>query len=506
MKNKTNITTYRRAVAVFGLMAVATCTSLVANAQTTKEQQMREHLSKLMSSKDSTDKQALYTELHQLAASNNELDMMMASNYYYQLGRTKVVDSLGKAELQKFPKGFAARREAVEPVYKETTAKGMEQAYLKWVAAFPPEKFRTGAVEDDLQYDYVRSAIANLYAKEKNTAKAIQYINELAVDFWKGNAYMGISNIFYANGDLPLAEKYGRMAMENADSYRDGKKGDSNAAKFAASGYPGLASAYANILFEEKKYNEALQYSEKAYKESKGFNPQISYRYAQILIGLNRSAEAYPILEAVVKSGRANPEMAKTFKEQYIKKNGSDAGYEQFAASLRKAYLDDLQKRLNHDMVKEQAAQFTLTDLNGKSVSLSDYKGKVVILDFWATWCGPCKASFPAMQMAQNKFANDPNVQFLFIHTWERVPDATTDARNYITEHKFNFEVLMDLRDKVTKKNNVVSSYNVNGIPAKFVIDPDGNIRFKLTGFDGSNEAAVDELSLMIEMAKKTKA
>jgi peroxiredoxin len=67
---------------------------------------------------------------------------------------------------------------------------------------------------------------------------------------------------------------------------------------------------------------------------------------------------------------------------------------------------------------------------------------------------------------------------------------------------KYNFEVLMDKKDPETKENKVVTSYKVYGIPAKFVIDPKGNVRFKLTGFDGSNEAAVDELSMMIDMAK----
>ena len=60
----------------------------------------------------------------------------------------------------------------------------------------------------------------------------------------------------------------------------------------------------------------------------------------------------------------------------------------------------------------------------------------------------------------------------------------------------------MDLKDPQTKENKVVSSYKVEGIPAKFIIDKQGNIRFKLTGFDGSKEAAVDELSLMIDFAK----
>jgi hypothetical protein len=74
--------------------------------------------------------------------------------------------------------------------------------------------------------------------------------------------------------------------------------------------------------------------------------------------------------------------------------------------------------------------------------------------------------------------------------------------QNFIKSKGYNFEVLMDLKDPETKENKVVSSYKVDGIPSKFIIDEKGIIRFHLMGFDGSNEAAVDELSMMIDMAK----
>ncbi|RNL55763.1 redoxin domain-containing protein [Pedobacter jejuensis] len=475
----------------------------VANAQSKPSADTTiKYLDKLVLSKDSADKQILRSKLASLSAAKTEKSVLTAANYYYKIGDTKQSEKLYKELPTRFPLGTQARGEASKGFYELKTAAEAEAAYKAWIKKFPPENYENKEVPDRLDYDYVRSMIANKFAAEKNVAKANAYAKMLEVDFWKGNAYSGLTTAFYKNGDLANAEMYAKMAMDNAFSYLDGKKGNENYAKFSASGYPGLTSTYANILFERKKFTEALKYSEMAYQKSTTLNPQLNYRYAQILMGLNRNQEAYDKLEEVVKAGKANPKMAEDFKNLYITVKGSDAGFDAYASAIRKSYLEALSKKLTKDMVKEPAAGFTLTDLDGKQVSLADYKGKIVILDFWATWCGPCKASFPAMQMAVNKYKDDSNVKFLFIHTWENVANPTEDAKAFIAGAKYNFEVLMDIKDAQTKKNKVVSSYNVAGIPAKFVIDGNGDVRFKLTGFDGSNEAAVDELTMMIDIAK----
>lgn len=155
------------------------------------------------------------------------------------------------------------------------------------------------------------------------------------------------------------------------------------------------------------------------------------------------------------------------------------------------------------DKEPEPAPNFTLLDLEGNKVSLEDYKGKVVVLDFWATWCAPCIKSFPAMQLAVDRYKEDPDVQFLFINTWEQKDNPTPMVQRFMDKRGFNFLVLVDKKDAESKVNPVVESYGVMGIPAKFIIDGDGNIRHRLTGFTGGdNEEQVKELSLLIESSR----
>lgn len=160
-----------------------------------------------------------------------------------------------------------------------------------------------------------------------------------------------------------------------------------------------------------------------------------------------------------------------------------------------------LQQQLLSEVVSENAPNFSLKDQNGKEVALSDFKGKVLVLDFWSTWCVPCKKSFPAMQLAQQRYAKDASVKFLFIHTWETSKTATEEVKKYLSTAGFDFQVLMDLKD-ASGHNSMVENYQVSAIPAKFIIDKKGKIVFKLTGFTGSDAEAVEEISARIEIAK----
>lgn len=443
------------------------------------------------------EKDLLSDKMYALTKSKKETDWLTAAQYFYQLKKGNVGDSIRTAAEKKFPAGIVVRNKSVETIYNENDPVKKEALYKAWLKKFPEGKLNN----DRIVYDYARNSVGTAYAAADNLPKALEYANNIVSPFWKGQGWAGTAARIAQKGHVAEAKVLLKKAIEDAWEFKTTRKNEEGAG-FAAIGYPGYLSSYAQLLYNDKEYDSALVYLKRAEQAETPVRPQVNEMYAKVLLEKGDYPEVFARMSDIAAQGKLNNSNKALLAAAYAKVR-NDGKLENYIDSLKSGLDKKMQEEFAKQIIQEPAPGFTLKDVDGNTVSLSDYKGKTIVLDFWATWCGPCKASFPAMKKAMEKYKNDPNVKFLFVHTWEKEADAPASAKKFVTSNNYPFEVLMDLKDPATGVNKVVDSYKVQGIPTKFVIDGKGNIRFRFTGFSGGDDAAVAEVSAMIRLANQ---
>ncbi len=138
---------------------------------------------------------------------------------------------------------------------------------------------------------------------------------------------------------------------------------------------------------------------------------------------------------------------------------------------LSEDYSPEYQTENTNDNGAEEAystaPDFTVTDSDGNEVRLSDYFGKPIVLNFWASWCPPCKEEMPYFEDAYKQY---PEVQFLMVNMTTSDRESLSAAKEYIEEEGYSFPVLYDT------KGEAAMTYVASSIPMSFFIDKDGGL------------------------------
>lgn len=126
---------------------------------------------------------------------------------------------------------------------------------------------------------------------------------------------------------------------------------------------------------------------------------------------------------------------------------------------------------------KVPAPDFTLKSMSGSNVRLSELKGDVILLNFWASWCGPCRTEMPLLNKLHNKYKG---IGFTVLGV--NVEESNTAAIDFLDENKVSFPILWDSKNEVSKQ------YSVSAMPTTVMIDRDGQVRYIHKGFQDGDE------------------
>jgi len=133
------------------------------------------------------------------------------------------------------------------------------------------------------------------------------------------------------------------------------------------------------------------------------------------------------------------------------------------------------------DHVGKPLPKFSLTDTKGKKHSNASLKGKVVLIDFWATWCGPCKAAGPTIEKLYKKYGKDG-----FVAIGANITDSPAKVLAYVKEHGYTFPF-------TPKSDQFKDDLDINGVPAFLFVDRQGRLKAVESGFSLKDSPAVFE-------------
>lgn len=153
---------------------------------------------------------------------------------------------------------------------------------------------------------------------------------------------------------------------------------------------------------------------------------------------------------------------------------------------------EDLFSKIKISLIKgdKKAPDFSLIDLNSEKVGLKQFKGKIILLNFWATWCGPCKEEMPSLEVLYQQFKEKNFVLLAISVDYE----GLKPVKEFIDKHHYTFPVLLD------PNCETLDLFEIKGIPTTFLIDKKGRMVGKAIGpRDWKSPDAISLINLLIQ-------
>jgi thiol-disulfide isomerase/thioredoxin len=407
--------------------------------------------------------------------------------WFDQTGQIDRAEALRSAAIARDPQGVVAMAVARSSVYQERDPAARLDRIQTVLSSFP---------WSDPEYDALVAAQVNAHARLGQYEEAVHAARTSRHP--NGDLYNSIAWPLVEKGErLEDAVQWARTGVDLMRAQTVAEKPEYLSERSWRSSHDmrlGMVlDTYALGLFQLGRFQDAERAYEEADSLFNGEGAETAEHLAETYLKNNRPQDALRITRRMILTGTTSDKTLDLYREAYVAHHGTSDGMEQDLDELRTAAAERMRAELLKTRMATPAPAFALKSLDGTLVRLQDLRGKVVILDFWATWCGPCKMAFPYLQRFYEGHKENEAIALFAVNTWEREAGEKRQktVRKFLADNQYTFPVLFD--------ESAVEQYGVEGIPTRFVIDQEGVIRFKSIGFEGG-EKMLTQMDLQLEL------
>jgi thiol-disulfide isomerase/thioredoxin len=431
-------------------------------------------------------KKELGNALRLFRKNDDALPMILV--WFDQVGEQKKADSLRKVFIAENPRGKVAAATHIMGLSTEHDPAKKIRLLEQHVSGFNLKEEETLADKRQLVLLYAQTGDFDkgygVLKSSPNSDPAL-YKNVVAPMIEKGN---GLDKaLTWITEGIDILRKQDEVSKPPSIPLDDWKQ--SHAVTLAS-----LLQVRGQVSSKSGKKDQAEADFAEAYALTKGADLSINLNFVDAYLATNKNPNAVDIGLECIRKGRSNLAIIEKFKAAFKNVHGSLAGYDKAVQQAKTAEQTQMLK----SGLNKPAPDFSLKDLDGATLNLSEMRGKVVVVNFWATWGSGCKEALAQLQKVYEAYQYYRTVSFVTINTTENAAGAARDAlvKKSMAGMKCTIPVGLDEVPGMAEK------YGIEGIPITYVIDKNGKIQFKHIGFkDGT--ALVNDLENEIEVLLK---
>lgn len=420
---------------------------------------------------------------------------------YLILGQNQKVDSIRQVVIKEFPNKKIGIAYRLNQLFREQDSTA--------VVAQIEELLSLKTADNEAAYGSAYEYLFNYYVRHGDSVQAKKYLPLMTrweQDPYKWRAYNQYVQLLLDHKlMLQDASKLNLYLLDSVAAYPV-----SLIRYFPETGYlvahdpakaDKLRAIKAEIMANQGLISAQLNQSEAARKWFAKSVPTLSSAPLLRAVALqyeawNDPGSALPILEAAYRYAPFDSTTRQLLNSAIMTSGSNDAAARQAYFSKldkqwKQGYYEEFQQRIGSTPFP---SDFSIVDMEKKPLLQSELMGKIVIIDFWATWCKPCIASFPYLHQVYKKYADDPQVKFVVLNSGSG--NSWEDAHKWAQANpQFDFPFYYNQDKKLSSKLDITS------IPTTLILDKKGNIRFRKVGFEG--EKLLQSLDAMIEYLKE---